>query len=92
MGSHAIIIGNTDSDIIEFARKCLGDLGIGYSIRQYKIKSGKTVWHIQITKRENIEKFALQVAPYMASSKKKEQLTNMYEVKRGITIGSGAPD
>jgi hypothetical protein len=53
MGSHAIIIENTDSDIIEFARKCLDVLSISYSIRQYKIKSGKTVWHIQITKRKH---------------------------------------
>lgn len=91
MGSHAIIIGNADQDIIDYASSCLDALGIGQSIRKYKMKSGKPVWHIHITKRRNIERFALSVAPSMASTKKKEQLKNMYEVKQAIKIGPTAP-
>jgi hypothetical protein len=88
MGSHAIIIGNTDKDIIDFALKCLGTLRIDFSLKEYKTPKGKPIWHIHITKRENIQKFALRVAPFMASSKKKEQLTSMYEVKQSIRIGA----
>lgn len=91
MRSHAIITGSAGRDIIDYARSCLDALGIGYSINQYKMKSGKPAWHIHITKRENIEKFALSVAPSTASAKKKEQFKNMYEVKQGIRIEPRTP-